>query len=79
MTATELRKSKIQLYKALQGAFDEVTSYLLDTVDDDTNWEDAEPELDDLRMDLDAKASDLFAELWPGKTANDPAVQHELA
>lgn len=79
MNAAEIRKSKIATYKALVAAFDQITEHLMDTVDDDVNWEDAEPSLDSLRMDLHERSEAMFFELWPGKTVHDADVVRELA
>lgn len=39
--------------EALQRAFDVLTEYLADECPEDTNWEDFDPDVDDLRAQID--------------------------
>lgn len=39
--------------EALEAAFDALTAYMTDECPDDTNWEDFDPDVDDLRTRID--------------------------
>lgn len=41
-----------ELRAVLQTTYDEITSFLLDNVSDDEMWEDAFPQLDELRTHI---------------------------
>lgn len=56
-----MNTTKEEVVAAMQLAFDVATSYLLDNCPDDENWEDFDPEVDQLRTKLDESLIEIKA------------------
>jgi hypothetical protein len=53
--------TKEEVIAAMRLTFDVATSYLLDNCPDGENWEDFDPEVDELRTKLDESLNEISA------------------